>query len=334
MSSGSPASMKIILISGIAVFVGLMLLSMAMKKALRPDESEVVRISASASPFDMDRAFADLKFITGLGPRPAGSEKAASMREYLRRELENAGLAVSEHAFDADTPLGVIKMVNLAAEVGGDRPGLILLTNHYDTKHFTDFEFVGANDGGSTTAWMLEMARALGPKRAGRTLRLVWFDGEESFGRWSETDGLYGSRAYAALLKEKGELQSVGAVVNVDMIGDRYLCVARDPDAPQWLKNAVWGTAQRLGYGRHFAAGGSGVQDDHIPFRREGIPALEVIDFSYGGTIAQHRANWHTANDTLDKVAPGSLKAVADVIYHALPVIDTQLDRKGATRNP
>lgn len=214
-------------------------------------------------------------------------------------------------------------MTNLVGVVQGTLPGLILLSNHYDTKYFPEFTFVGANDGGSTTAWMLEMARSLGPQREGRTIWLCFFDGEEAFQEWTETDSLYGSRAFVQHLAETGEAAQVRAIINVDMIGDCRLGIFKDPGAPAWLQDAVWEQAKRLGYGKAFLLSGRNIQDDHIPFRRAGIPALELIDFEYGGSAVAHQNTWHTARDTLDKVCAASLQAVGDVIYHALPVIES-----------
>ena len=320
--------MKFIVIAGLLVFVLLMVLSFVTKKSLKPNERERVLIRAKHSPFDRNRACRDLETIVGFGPRPPGSEALAALRRYLKRELAACGVTFREHAFQADTPQGKRTMVNLVAMVEGTHSGVILLGNHYDTKYFADMDFVGANDGGSTTAWMLEMARALGRTRTGRSLWLTWFDGEEAFETWSKTDGLYGSRAFIEHLRETDELDQVEAMINVDMIGDCYLRILRDRKAAPWLEGIVWDTAQQLGYRNHFGRLALSIEDDHIPFREAGIPALELIDFSYGGSILEHRKNWHTERDTLDKVCAESLQAVADVIYHALPAIDGHLDQR------
>ena len=318
-------AMKVIVIVGVGTIVLLLLLALVMKRSLKPDETELVRVAASQSPFDQARAWRDLERVVAIGPRPAGSEGAAALRAYISGQIRGLGLPLREHAFEAKTPAGPKSMVNLIAEIKGERGDVILLTNHYDTKLFDKFTFVGANDGGSTTAWMLEMARALKPRAgSGCTLWLAWLDGEESFGKWSADDSLYGSRALVAHLKETGELSKIRAVINVDMIGDAYLCIHRDPDAPAWLLNPVWDTARRFGYMRHFGLSARSVEDDHLPFRQAGVPALELIDFSYGGSAVQHALNWHTELDRLDKCRPESLKAVGDVIYHALPVIEAQ----------
>lgn len=278
--------------------------------------------SQAQSPFDGKRAFEDLRAVVAIGPRDPGSQGIVQARDYIKRQLTAAGLAVREQAFTATTPVGSKAMVNLTGVVEGTKPGVILLGNHYDTKYFPNFTFVGANDGGSTTAWMLEMARTLGPHREGCSVWLCFFDGEEAFKTWSEADSLYGSRAYVAALKSGGELAQIKAMINVDMIGDCYLGVVGDPGAPAWLSGAVWGTASKLGYSEHFLLTPRHVEDDHVPFRKAGVPTLEVIDFSYGKTVNDHNRNWHTPNDTIDKVCADSLQVVGDVIYHALPDID------------
>jgi len=276
------------------------------------------------SPFDGVRAFKDLKTVVGFGPRTSGSKALQSLRGYITDELHKAGLETREHRFDASTPVGTVPMVNVVGVIHGTDPGIIIVGNHYETKLFSAITFVGANDGGSTTAWMIEMARALGPTRAGKTVWLCFFDGEEAFKEWSETDSLYGSRAFVKHLTETHELGQVCAMVNVDMIGDRYLTIKRDRDAPEWLTQAIWGTARDLGLTDYFLPFAESVTDDHIPFRRAGVPSIEIIDFCYGQTEADHARNWHTANDTLDKVSAASLQVVGDVIYHALLKIDAR----------
>jgi len=275
-----------------------------------------------ASPFDGARAFADLEAIVALGPRVAGTPESAATRAYIRAELESVGVAYREQRFVADTPLGERSMTNVIAEIEGTEPGVIVLSNHYDTKYFRDFTFVGANDAGSTTAWMIEMARTLGPKREGYTLWLVWFDGEEAFEEWTPEDSLYGSRHMVADLAASGGLDRVRAMINVDMIGDCDLTVLVDPGAPVWLRDIVWTAADELGYGEAFTPIVRSMEDDHKPFRDAGVPAMNLIDFRYGGGRAEHDRNWHTPRDTIDRVCADSLQAVGDVLYHALPRID------------
>ena len=321
----SPA-MKAIITLGVTAFALLGLTSVGLKCMIQGGASQVTIAPPGKTPFNGQRAFDDLRKVVAFGPRISGSEQLAQTRAYIEEQLRAAGLAVREHAFDAQTPIGTKKMVNVVGVVQGSRPGVILLTNHYDTKYLPDILFVGANDGGSTTAWMIEMARALGPKRDGMSIWLCFFDGEEAFRTWSATDSLYGSRAFLDQIKQEGTFAQVRALINVDMIGDCYLGIKRDRNAPESLEKPVWQTARELGYGSRFLPFADDVQDDHIPFRDAGVPALEIIDFVYGKTILDHARNWHTANDTIERCCPDSLQIVGDVIYQALPRIETALE--------
>lgn len=317
----SPA-MKAIITLGVTAFALLGLTSVGLKCMIQGGSSQVAVAAPGKTPFNGQRAFEDLRKVVAFGPRIAGSEELAKTRNYIEDQLRASGLAVREHTFDANTPVGIKKMVNVVGIVEGSRPGVILLSNHYDTKYLPDLVFVGANDGGSTTAWMIEMARAFGPKRDGMSLWLCFFDGEEAFRQWSDTDSLYGSRAFVAHLKEEGTFAQVRAEINVDMIGDCYLGIKRDRDAPEALEKAVWHTARDQGYGTRFLPFADDVQDDHLPFRKAGIPSLEIIDFVYGKTLIDHARNWHTANDTIERCCPDSLQIVGDVLYQALPQIE------------
>jgi hypothetical protein len=325
----SSTAIKAIVLMGVVAFALLGLTSVGLKKLVQSSGAKRVAVAEKKSPFDSARAYADLNTVVGFGPRIPGSEALAKLRGFIERQLKSAGVKAWEHAFEAATPLGKKQMVNVVGEVQGTKPGIIVLSNHYDTKYFPDFTFVGANDGGSTTAWMIEMARVLGAEREGRTVYLCFFDGEEAFGEWSATDGIYGSRAFVDHLRETGRLADVRAAINVDMIGDCYLGIKQDRDAPDWLSAALWSEARELGYTEYFLPFGMAIDDDHIPFRRAGIPAIDVIDFVYGASQAEHVRTWHTANDTLEHVCAESLQVVGDTIYHALPRVDAYLDKSG-----
>lgn len=324
-SSGSGA-LRVILLMGVATFVLLGLTLLGLRPLLARDGGQRAAIESAQSPFDGTRAFALLEQICAIGPRPAGSAALEQTRKLILDELESVGLSTWTHAFNAETPVGEIGMVNLVGEIQGDREGIIIVSGHYETKLFDNFTFIGANDAGSSTAFLLELARAIGPKRNGRTLWLVFFDGEEAFGEWSDTNGLFGSRALAASLVTRGTMKNVDFLINVDMIGDCYLGVQRDAGAPPWMLTGVWAKARELGYEGYFLNEGSAIVDDHIPFRLAGVPAMVLIDFQYGGTVIDHERNWHTERDTIDKCCPGSLQVVGDVVYHALPALETHLD--------
>jgi len=273
-------------------------------------------VNAKTSPFNEQRAAEDLRTLTGFGPRPAASEAIARARRYIAAELEKAGLKPQFDEFEAQTPRGVRKMVNVRVVRPGTKPAIIALTGHYDTKIF-DFRFVGANDGGSSAAWLLEMARATASIKLENTLEFVFFDGEEAVVEWTDQDSVYGSRYDLDRRYRNGKLRDLKALILVDMIGDKNLNIRKETQSTGWLSNILWSTAQSLGYTREFLNDGQEIADDHVPYLRAGIPAVDLIDFDY--------PYWHTADDTLDKTSGRSLKIVGDVVYFSLPEIDRRV---------
>jgi hypothetical protein len=269
--------------------------------------------------FDGEAARRHVERLVAIGPRPAGSPRAARARDYITSALRTAGVEVRAEPFQARTPHGPIPMVNLVAVIPGRRPDVILIGGHYDTKLYRDFEFVGANDGGSSTALLIELARALAGRRFEYTYWIVFFDGEEARVRWTADDSLYGSRHMARELGRARRLPR--AVVVVDMIGDQDLGILREAMSTRWLVDILWETAGRLGHGQHFLLAGQSVEDDHAPFLQAGVPSALLIDFNY--------PPWHTAGDTLDKVSARSLQVVGEVVLAALPAIENYLTRTG-----
>jgi Zn-dependent M28 family amino/carboxypeptidase len=265
------------------------------------------------SPFNEQRAAADLKTLVDFGPRPAGSEAIEKARAYIVAELQKAGLKPQLDSFDARTPRGFRKMVNIRATRAGSKPSIIELTGHYDTKLF-DFPFVGASDGGSSAAWLLEMARATANLKLENTLEFTFFDGEEAVVEWTADDSVYGSRYDVDRRIRDKSLQQIKALILVDMIGDKNLNIKKESQSTDWLKNIIWSTAASLGYAREFPTDSIEVADDHIPYLKANVPAVDLIDFDY--------PPWHTAQDTLDKTSGRSLKIVGDVVYFSLPEID------------
>ena len=319
-------SLRFILMFGIVAFVLLAVMASGLRPLFARDDSQRPSGLEAKSPFDGVRAYETLTRICAFGPRPPASESLAQTRGLILDQLKEAGVTTLLHEFTADTPIGAVPMVNVVGEIKGDKRGVIVLSGHYDSKRMDDIQFLGANDGGASAAWLVEFARAVGATRDGRTVWLVFFDGEEAFGEWSDTNGIFGSRAFVRHLQDTGEIDRVHAVINVDMIGDCYLGIQRDTAAPSWMQTAVWGKALELQYEGHFLSSGSAITDDHIPFRLAGIPAMNLIDFQYGGSTIDHQRTWHTEEDTLDKCCPESLQVVGDVIYHALETLETYLD--------
>ncbi|MBI4875074.1 MAG: M28 family peptidase [Acidobacteria bacterium] len=245
-----------------------------------------------------------------LGPRPPGSAAIRKLQTLIAGEARAQGARVEEDNFTAQTPIGPVAMKNIIARFGGGSGRVVVLTGHYDTKHMLKIRFVGANDGGASTGFLLEMARTLAGRNLAGQVWLVWFDGEEAFGDWSATDGIYGSRHLAARWAGDGTLPRVKALINVDMIGDKNLGILEEWNSTAALRKLVWQAAADLGYARHFLNSLSAVEDDHMPFLRQGAPALNLIDFDY--------PPWHTAGDTLDKLDAASFTVVGQVVHETL----------------
>ena len=277
---------------------------------------------AMAEPpkFDGVAALRHVERLVAIGPRVAGTPGGVKAREYIVSELKKvSGVQVQVKPFEADTPHGRLNMANVVAVLPGRRPDVVLLAGHYDTKLFKQFQFVGANDGGSSAALLLELARRLAGAPRDYTYWLVWFDGEEAREAWTERDSLYGSRRLATELARDRRLPR--AMVLVDMIGDRDLAIRQEAHSAPWLTQIIWDAAARLGHGRHFLRDTIPVEDDHVPFLRLGVPATLLIDFDF--------PPWHTAGDTLDKISADSLAVVGQALLEALPSIELYLSRRG-----
>ncbi|MGO8815356.1 MAG: M28 family peptidase [Terriglobia bacterium] len=267
---------------------------------------------ASAETFNGGRAFADLKQLVSYGPRPAGSAALAAARRWIIAQLKDTGAQVEEDNFTAETPIGAIPMTNVIAKFPGDSTKVVMVTGHYDTKLFENFRFVGANDGGSSAALLLELARELRGRKHTLTYWLVFFDGEEAVREWTDTDSVYGSRHLVQKLSSAGELGRIRALILVDMIGDSNLVIHREENSSPWLTDIVFAAAHRLGYAKYFLDAPSAVEDDHIPFVNAGIAAVDLIDFN------PQDGYWHTARDTVDHCSPLSLTIVGRVLLATL----------------
>jgi glutaminyl-peptide cyclotransferase len=262
------------------------------------------------------------KRVVGFGPRWVGSPGHKKTEDLLRAQLKNDGLV--EDAFTATTPAGPLQMRNYIAKFPGAKAGTVVITGHYDTLYKRN-DFVGANDGGSSTALLLALADALraeskGKPRAGYSVWLVWFDGEEAIKEWSGTDSIYGSKHLALKWKQDGTAEKINALINVDMIGDADLHVEFDSGSNGELQKVIYQAATALGYKDHFYGHTMDVGDDHLPFVHIGIPSADIIDFNYG----PDNSYWHTPQDTIDKLSPESFKIVGDVVLATIGLIEKQ----------
>lgn len=260
-----------------------------------------------------ERAFAHVKELLRFGPRTPGSRGYRWAQKYIVRHLRLAYAEVEEVDFVVRTPDGLVPMKNIIGKIPGHSSDIVVLAGHYDTKKMEGF--IGANDGGSSTALLLELARVLGFQQPNPvTVWVVFFDGEEAVRNWSERDGTYGSRYQASVWERNGVLKRIKAVIVLDMIGDRDLSLSRDLNSTLWLTNLIWRVAREKSWGQHFHEDTLAMLDDHIPFVRAGVPAVDLIDFDYG----PGNRYWHTPEDTVDKLHPRSFKIVGEVVLETV----------------
>ena len=289
--------------------------------ALPPD-------SGPPPTFDGDRAMQYVKDIVKFGPRPVGSANHKKVEEYIASHLK--GDQVEDDGFTAETPEGKFPVHNIIAKYPGTKDGIIVIASHYDTNYpLRQTSYVGANDGGSSSALLLELANQLrGKAREGYSVWLVWDDAEEAIkpdgsgGLPQEMpfkdDSLYGITHVAEKWQADGTLKRIKAFLLADMIGDADLNIDRDTNSTSWLEDVIGEAAKRLGYQSHFFGRINEVGDDHVPFVKRGVPAADLIDFMYG----YNNVFWHTPQDTVDKLSPKSLQIVGSVLLETIRILD------------
>ncbi len=276
---------------------------------------------------DGNRAMQYVKEIVAFGPRWDGSPGQQKLGAYLHTKLKADGAEIEEDAFTQQTPAGAFPMRNIIARFPGSKDGVIVLGSHIDTNYpLRNTKFVGANDGGSSTALLLAIADQLrGHKLEGYSVWLAFLDGEESIPSdrpgdltWDDNQSLYGSRHLARRWQQDGTIKKVKAFILADMIGDKDLEILRDQNSTPWLLDLVAQASRSLGYQSYFFAQTAGVTDDHVPFQQAGAPVADIIDLDYGFNNSFH----HTTEDTVDKLSAKSLQVSGDVILETIRLIN------------
>lgn len=323
----------------------LVLLFAGCPKNQTPERQPRVGISTSSSStrlppiptaFNGERALTHARKQIEFGPRPPGSPQLEKTRAYIVNELKNYGFTVTVDEFTAKTPHGDKRMANIIGEISGETKTAILIGSHYDTKFYKDMQFVGANDPAASVGTLLEIGRVIGSIREKPkvTVRLVFFDGEEAFcegwdecGNDANPDNTYGSRHYVAQLQAKNEVGNTALLILLDMIGYKKLELGRDPMSTRWLQDSIWETGRELGHEKIFVDREESVGgDDHEPFIRAGIDAVDLIQLnSY--------PYWHRADDTIDKISAQSMKIVGDTVLASLPGIVAHITKETDEKN-
>src|SRR5579863_1446635 len=267
--------------------------------------------------FDGARAYKHVEQLVAIGPHSAGTDGIHRAQAYIIGQLKSSGCPVEEEDFHApSTPVGDVAMKNILVKIPSANPNIIIFSSHYDTKRIANF--VGADDAGSSTGVLLELARLLCARKNAENIWLAFFDGEEDFNfNWTDTDNTFGSRELAASLALSGDLRRVKAMILVDMVGPANPVYKRENNSTPWLIDLLWSTAARLGYGKVFVNDREDIEDDHLPFLKREVPAADIIDLDV--------PYWHTTQDTLDKVDPRTLAITGHVLIESVPQLEKRV---------
>ena len=280
--------------------------------------STLYALDSTHQTFKGSVALADARRAVGFGERPSGSDNIVRLREWITSQLRPLGGQLFEDRFSAQTPAGAVEMTNLILRFPGSSGRAIAVTGHYDTKKIPMVQFLGANDGGSSTGFLIEFAHVMANTTHKDDIYVVFFDGEEAVGQWSDKDSIYGSKHLAANWASDGLLGRLKALINVDMIGDKDLDILNDSNSNAGLVKAMLDVAEKEGDAKYFHKDVQGIEDDHMPFASSGVSVLDVIDFNYG----PNNAYWHTNEDTMDKLSEHSLQVVGNVVVALVKLLD------------
>ena len=281
-------------------------------------------LTASAQPhFNGAKALEYARQFVAIGPRWPTSQGHLKAEAFLRDHFKHDQL--EEDAFTASTPIGPVPMRNFIVRFPGKKDGVIVLATHYETNYWLkNINFVGANDGGSTTGLLMAIGDQLraqtagGKKLDGYSVWLLFDDGEEAIQSWTDSDSTYGTRHLAAKWYSDGTLAKIKAFILADMIGDKDLDILRETQSTGWLVDLVRQAAEKFGYSRYFFKTSNEISDDHQPFVRRGVPSIDIIDLDYGPNNSYH----HTDKDTMDKISAHSLTIDGDVFMETIRLID------------
>lgn len=284
------------------------------------------KVALDPSLLDAARAFEEVELLLRIPNRDAGTPGAKQAAGHIQERLKEIGLEARIEAFRDPTPRGTTTFRNVVAEIPGKGAGVIILGSHYDTKSGMEEGFQGANDSGSSTGLLIELARIFSQSpRLKNTLQLVFFDGEECFESYNHNDGLHGSRHHAQGLMDKGRAEKVEAVIIMDMVGDRDLNISFPRNSEAELIDLAFQAARAENVRTHFGLSEHAVLDDHVPFLSADMPAINFIDFQFGSAPGLNDY-WHTPEDRIENISAESLKTTGRVVLKLVELIDNKTD--------
>jgi glutaminyl-peptide cyclotransferase len=277
-----------------------------------------------ASQISGARAFEDVRQLVAITPRHSGTEGAERAAKHLQGALTPFTDNCRIDSFEDETPVGPLTFRNVIGMQTGRGSDIIILASHYDTKAGIADDFQGANDSGSSSGLLIELARVLrGQPPLPFQVMFALFDGEECIKAYGEEDGLHGSRQLVRQLRERNALSNVKAMILLDMVGDKDLTITLPRNVDRKLMSMAFRAAREAGIRKKFTLSKNTILDDHVPFVEAGVPAINLIDFQHG---SRHGLNdyWHTENDTLEHISADSLQSVGEVVIHMLNALATE----------
>ena len=277
-----------------------------------PTATPRLTFTAAQATSAMNRVTA---FITDCTPRDAGTPGAEKAAVWLRDALTAAGIDATIDRFTDPTPHGEREFRNVIGEIPGTGDEWIVLLSHFDTKCGITPHFQGANDSGSSTGLLLELAAALCPRSSQPPILFGFMDGEECMVGYSDRDGFHGSKYFARKLKN--ERRKIKAVILMDMIGDRDLKIMVPRNGTASLRVLALEAAEAVGHRDKIRLIDGAILDDHQAFLDLGYPAIDLIDFEYGSRPGLNDY-WHTPQDTLDKLSTDSLLITGRIVMEML----------------
>jgi Zn-dependent M28 family amino/carboxypeptidase len=276
--------------------------------------------------FDAKQAFAYTSQIVSFGERWPGSPGHQKTQALIKQVLTRDGARIETDDFTTATPRGAVAVHNIIGKfnvTADPRQPIFILAGHYDTLFKPGF--LGANDGGSSTAILLAFSDALANQKTKMQIWLVWTDLEEAINSFQGDDGLYGSRHLAQKLKSAGLVPRIKGFFLLDMIGDKDLGVTRESGSTRWLQDFIAQAARQLGYSRYFFQDSIEIIDDHVSFAKVGVPVVDIVDAQFGrmGPGFDSMGEFHHANtDTMDKISATSLDIVGRTILLTVELLD------------
>lgn len=300
------------------IYICLILLFTFCSCGKKGGNSVTTAIKSNVPTIDGNVALTEVRHFVSLGARDSGTPGAKQAATYIASSLKELGIDPLIDEFSDDIGSDKITFRNITGIIHGTKRKTVIIASHYDTKSGISDDFIGANDSGSSTGLLLALAAKL--KREPPMpydIILAFLDGEECIKRYNSTDGLHGSKRLAATLVSNKIADRVLAVIILDMIGDKNLNISIPRNSTPKLISLVFNAAHAAGSRQHFSLSDSMILDDHVPFLRAGMPAIDLIDFEFG-SAPEKNDYWHTTNDTMDKLSAESLEITGNVVLEML----------------